>query len=835
MLQCVLQDSEARTTSACRCPMETISVSMDTMRERALQVLSVDDVTARKLPPLVPAVSNALMELAYRVVWKLDKTQLHDWSKQRALAKVIASISGCRVPSWAEAERPGQRMHEFISRYQQRRRKVLEAERKAISRAAPAATVPYKRPKALESRIELEQTLYYCRYGCTPAIVPASRLPPGEQPKKVEHTPSCLLDDNLALIRENAALKRLESEAVQLLESKLHQSSMDLLSAVSTEYATLRAIEKEQKRLREMEEENESTAANLKATKLQKKELERSLQTKEGEILCLGGKVARAHVELSRQIQLNEQREEELRQVKESAVLQVQAADTRMTHLEVQLKEKVKEIDKQCKKHESNHLHLSSHVTRLHLEMACLQRNFQQEQKLLQKEMDLANEKLRKALEDVARFRKLKNEMAKKKRSAESKADTSAKRLDRAQAAEESLRELQQDYEELHESVEAACAGASAAVEPCSLKVFELTSTHGGCFAAFPWKMRLIIYKWLLRRTPPSAIGQNLVDAAHFLGSGMEVRVPDISTIRRMRQEATLLGEAISAFRIAQCERVVSFGFDETTKFGDGLASANFQIQTMDGDVCDEVLRGAFLIPGGCAEQVAYAIESKLFARGRILLEKWRTIYEAKHGAHSWPGPKACRLGYHRLANSLIMSDTCSAARAAKQQIIDRVATEVEKLSCTNTAWNDLSDDEKEKAKRCYVGDCMQHLRNIFLDAMSAEATRVLQDELRESLESFSSYERMSTDPMQLIRAVCIPYIFMSSYSRKLHLPEFGIVYRCTRNSIIKASTQRAKARTLNIGARQLTVLLSFSHSNVLVVGDRILRSMGQSHYSPTV
>ncbi|KAL1520381.1 hypothetical protein AB1Y20_021968 [Prymnesium parvum] len=68
--------------------MEAISVSMDTMRERALQVLSVDDVTARKLPPLVPAVSNALMELAYRVVWKLDKTQLHDWSKQRALAKL---------------------------------------------------------------------------------------------------------------------------------------------------------------------------------------------------------------------------------------------------------------------------------------------------------------------------------------------------------------------------------------------------------------------------------------------------------------------------------------------------------------------------------------------------------------------------------------------------------------------------------------------------------------------------------------------------------------------------------------------------------------------------
>lgn len=64
----------------------------------------------------------------------------------------------------------------------------------------------------------------------------------------------------------------------------------------------------------------------------------------------------------------------------------------------------------------------------------------------------------------------------------------------------------------------------------------------------------------------------------------------------------------------------------------------------------------------------------------------------------------------------------------------------------------------------------MQHLRNILIDAMAASATSLLKDELQESLDAFSAFERMSTDPMQLIRAVCsslvvrydkIPYVRM--------------------------------------------------------------------------
>eukprot|EP00966_Prymnesium_polylepis_P162305 3751223-Prymnesium_polylepis.1 len=160
------------------------------------------------------------------------------------------------------------------------------------------------------------------------------------------------------------------------------------------------------------------------------------------------------------------------------------------------------------------------------------------------------------------------------------------------------------------------------------------------------------------------------------------------------------------------------------------------------GEICDEVLRGAFLIEGGCADQVAKAMESKLFVRGRLLLTRCRTIYEQKHGEGSWPGPKPAQLGYQRLAGSLIMSDTCTAARAAKQQIIEFAATEVERLAREAGVWDDMDANTRKAATIAFAGDCMQHIRNILLDSMSSKAASFLSDELQESLDTFSSYER---------------------------------------------------------------------------------------------
>eukprot|EP00965_Chrysotila_dentata_P020783 688096-Pleurochrysis_carterae.AAC.1 len=70
-----------------------------------------------------------------------------------------------------------------------------------------------------------------------------------------------------------------------------------------------------------------------------------------------------------------------------------------------------------------------------------------------------------------------------------------------------------------------------------------------------------------------------------------------------MRSETAIAGEMLAARRVVELRRVISFGFDETTKVRVGTLSTNVQGETPDDRVVDIVLRGAFVIAGGTAEQ----------------------------------------------------------------------------------------------------------------------------------------------------------------------------------------------------------------------------------------
>ena len=99
------------------------------------------------------------------------------------------------------------------------------------------------------------------------------------------------------------------------------------------------------------------------------------------------------------------------------------------------------------------------------------------------------------------------------------------------------------------------------------------------------------------------------------------------------------------------------------------------------------------------------------------------------------------------------MSDTCNGARAAKRLVVQRIAMAVAE-DVSPEAWAKLSEAEQEKLGRAYSGDCMQHLRNIMLDAMSTAASAHLKDRLEDSLAEFAFRERMTTDGSALIRAM---------------------------------------------------------------------------------
>ena len=239
-------------------------------------------------------------------------------------------------------------------------------------------------------------------------------------------------------------------------------------------------------------------------------------------------------------------------------------------------------------------------------------------------------------------------------------AAVSQKRLARAQLAEGRLKRMRVEEETTPE--------LDSEEEPSPKRG---RRGANGRFAAAPWELSPLIWAQLGRRTAPSAINANISDTLAAFAPGVQMPLPCEREMKKKRGELAIAGEAIAAFRFARAKRVVSFGFDESTKFGLGCLSTNAQIEQLDGSVVDVVLRGATLTAGGTAEKVAASIEKNLFVHGRSLLAGWKAVHERLHGEGSWAAADAAEpesIGLHRLSeHTLIMSDTCNGARATKR------------------------------------------------------------------------------------------------------------------------------------------------------------------------
>jgi len=333
-----------------------------------------------------------------------------------------------------------------------------------------------------------------------------------------------------------------------------------------------------------------------------------------------------------------------------------------------------------------------------------------------------------------------------------SAATLAKKRLERKREAEARVSGLEVEKDELAEELGALQA------EHAKLVARQGPDLGGGRkrgrFDAGPWQMRALIWGQLARRTPPTAVGPNVVDAIRLLAPGAPVREPHAEQVRKMRVEMGLAGQALAASQFASSKRVLCGGFDETTKLQTGLLSTNFQCEMEDGAVRNLVLQGVVIIPGGTAAQVADAMAARVLGRARASLQGWKDVHEQQNGARSWAGPNPEDIGLHRLGGALIMSDTCNGARAAKRLMMQRIAAAVAE-DIGPAEWKELSEEQQQKVARAYSGDCMQHLRNIFLDAMSAAASAHLKVALEDSLSEFAFHERMTPDGSALIRAMC--------------------------------------------------------------------------------
>ena len=67
-------------------------------------------------------------------------------------------------------------------------------------------------------------------------------------------------------------------------------------------------------------------------------------------------------------------------------------------------------------------------------------------------------------------------------------------------------------------------------------------------------------------------------------------------------------------------------------------------------------------------------------------------------------------------------------------------------------AWEAMSADERNAKYKVYRADCWQHLRNIMIEAMARKGDELVQDAVKDSLELFSSFERIEVEGNAVIR-----------------------------------------------------------------------------------
>ena len=341
---------------------------------------------------------------------------------------------------------------------------------------------------------------------------------------------------------------------------------------------------------------------------------------------------------------------------------------------------------------------------------------------------------------------------------AEELADT---RLEENKELKRKIKELQGDMEELKEEINDTANGTIAEVRTdaiakiSSMPTWNLTRPDGGRGGGQLEDIYTeTIFEMFGNGTPLSAIGKNVFAVLRRTVPWLKPRKVSKRTLNDKRFELRTAEETLAAIKVATSFAIRMLGFDETTKFGNPSITSNVIIEPTEGAKLEAViLRGAYCSGGGTSEKIAEAIEKKCFSRLRDLLRKLKATYVKLYPNEPWPGPEPEQLSMARLAGGgALMSDTCNTAQKAKTLLAEMIAKQMRE-QIGEEAWGKLSEEEQKQMARVHKLDCWQHMRNIFLKEMSKEQSKRVADELQAQLATFASWERMSTDFDQLLRA----------------------------------------------------------------------------------
>eukprot|EP00966_Prymnesium_polylepis_P198804 4607405-Prymnesium_polylepis.1 len=116
------------------------------------------------------------------------------------------------------------------------------------------------------------------------------------------------------------------------------------------------------------------------------------------------------------------------------------------------------------------------------------------------------------------------------------------------------------------------------------------------------------------RGVAPSTVAANVQDIIDLIMPGAKIASPCTRSSQIQRGEVTLSGEAMAAAKFAASKRVMTVGWDESTKFTNSVFVIYCQLEMFDGSIEEVCLRGLTILPsGGTSKAILSHIEENVF------------------------------------------------------------------------------------------------------------------------------------------------------------------------------------------------------------------------------
>jgi len=285
--------------------------------------------------------------------------------------------------------------------------------------------------------------------------------------------------------------------------------------------------------------------------------------------------------------------------------------------------------------------------------------------------------------------------------------------------------------------------------------------------------MRLMVYETLVCGTPPSSVDGIVRAVLKHVAPFIKVKMPVENTIKYMRVEIGLVSDAMSALVLANLVRILQIGHDATEVNGTVMLAANIRGELGGGKKIDVMLRGCFVAKGRTS---VLELKSILEAMEHMksVLKNWRDEHDRLFPdgpAHDLPDPDGIDLT--KLLGGSIMSDNAAAATRTSELIVAHLLSAVKEMveegdealegptshvrelldGLDAEALAAMSDDELNDLVGPLIVTCARHTSNLLVDYGAEAEFAYLKTALAESLDTFTSFERVTTNVTALLRA----------------------------------------------------------------------------------